>query len=86
MCAACRTRHAKSELLRMVLSRDDIVCDTRQRLPGRGVYVCKNAECAQLLKKKKSLSRSFKRNVPEEVYDAVIAACIGSDLPNDKGV
>lgn len=83
MCAACRTRHKKSELLRVVLSQDEIVCDVRQKLLGRGVYVCKNAACAELLRKKKSLSRSFKRDVPETVYDAVAAICAGSDLPGD---
>lgn len=79
MCAACRKKRAKSELLRIVLSKDTAVCDPEQRLPGRGVYVCKNSLCAELLRKKKALSRSFKRNIDAGAYDAVAAECAGGE-------
>lgn len=79
MCAACRKKRAKNELLRIVMSNDTVVCDTEQRLPGRGVYVCRNAACAELLRKKKALSRCFKRNIDAGAYDAVAAECAGGE-------
>ena len=61
-------------LLRLTRSGGDIVIDPDGKGEGRGVYVCKNAECANALKKKKALNKAFKGAVPESVYDEVIAA------------
>ena len=37
---------------------------------GRGAYVCKS--CVNQCVKKRQLNRSFKGNVPQEIYDELI--------------
>lgn len=62
----------KKELIRLVLENDEIVTDKKQKLQARGVYLCRAEECVLQAKKKKALSRSFKRNIPDSVYDELI--------------
>ncbi len=65
----------KNELIRLVLENDEIVTDEKQKLLSRGVYLCRTEECVVQAKKKKALSRSFKRNVPDSRYDELIKEC-----------
>jgi hypothetical protein len=59
--------------LRIVCSRDhQIAIDPQARHPGRGAYVCRRKECAELLRKKKALQRSFRQPVEAAVYQQVI--------------
>ena len=77
-CVACRKKQDKKDLLRIVKSGENVVVDIGGKTDGRGVYVCKDTECAAALKKKKGLNRAFKGVVPESVYDDVIATVIKS--------
>ena len=65
----------KNELTRLVLVNDEIVTDEKQKLQARGVYLCKDENCIAQARKKKALSRSFKRNVPESIYDELTKEC-----------
>ena len=47
---------------------EEIVVDFTGKKNGRGAYICNSTECLQLAKKKKSLERSLKTTIPEEVY------------------
>jgi len=72
-CLACGRKTGKAALLR--LARDQtgtITIDARQRLPGRGAYVCRTPACGELLKKKKGLHHGFRQPVPVEIYQGVI--------------
>jgi len=70
MCVACRARKEKEELLKIVKNKDDsIAIDEKGKLNGRGAYVCNNNECIAKCIKTKSFNRSFKGNVPIEIYD-----------------
>ncbi len=60
-CIACRTKKAKWELHRLVVSDKDIVWDRFYKLPGRGAYVCKNSHCITRLRSIKNLNRMFKK-------------------------
>jgi hypothetical protein len=72
-CLGCGRKAAKSELLRIARNREGVVIiDTRQRLPGRGAYVCRSLDCAELLKRKKGLHRGFRHPVPGEIYDSIL--------------
>jgi len=52
-CAGCKSRREKAVLLRFVhAAAGDWEADPRNRLPGRGVYLCSQA-CIQRLKKNK---------------------------------
>ena len=44
-CLVCRRKLEKKSLCRLVNSGDELVYDFRFRSPGRGYYICRNAEC-----------------------------------------
>ncbi|MCI0698821.1 YlxR family protein [candidate division KSB1 bacterium] len=72
-CLACGRKVGKPELLRISCNKDgSIAVDPRQRLPGRGAYVCRTLACGELLKKRKGLHHGFRRPVAIEVYDQII--------------
>ena len=54
MCVSCRQMKPKTELLRIVNTTDGVVVDLTGKLNGRGVYLCKCADCVtRALKNKK---------------------------------
>ena len=64
----------KRELLRVVRSPEGAVTlDLRGKASGRGAYVCPNPECLKRAVKTKALSRAFETEIPQEVYDALLA-------------
>ncbi|MBQ3573380.1 MAG: YlxR family protein [Clostridia bacterium] len=72
MCAVCRERHDKAELLRIVKSADGkISVDYSGKLQGRGMYVCKNAECIKNAAKRRVIERAFSCSAPKELYDEI---------------
>ena len=59
-CIGCGTQKSKTELIRIVKTQSgEIKLDKTGKLPGRGAYICKDAEC---LKKaiKSPLSAAFR--------------------------
>jgi predicted RNA-binding protein YlxR (DUF448 family) len=49
-----------------------VVFDIHQRLPGRGAYLCPNAECLRRAIKRKSLERALKTKVDASVLDTAL--------------
>ena len=73
-CLGCREMKPKKELLRVVRSPEGTVClDLRGKASGRGAYVCPNAECLKRAIKTKALARAFETEIPQEVYDSLLA-------------
>ena len=71
-CTGCREMKPKKELLRVVRSPEGVVSiDFRGKAPGRGAYVCRDAECLKRAVKAKGLERAFGVPVPEEVLEAL---------------
>ncbi|AZT90187.1 YlxR family protein [Caldicellulosiruptor changbaiensis] len=70
-CVGCQKIRPKYQLLRIAKNNEGIFIDEKQRLPGRGAYLCKNEECLHLAMKKKGLERSLKVAIPKEFYDVV---------------
>lgn len=69
MCSGCRERRQKGELVRVVRSPDGVISlDTTGKAPGRGAYICRNAECLKKARKNRSIERSFKCKISDEVY------------------
>jgi predicted RNA-binding protein YlxR (DUF448 family) len=63
MCAGCRGRAAKAELLRIV-ARDGIgVVDESQTEPGRGVYLHPRPECLEQAVKRRSMGRLLRAEI-----------------------
>jgi uncharacterized protein len=61
-CVVCREVRGKRELVRLVRRPDGAVAvDARGRLPGRGAYVCRGAECVARLAKAGRVSQAFRK-------------------------
>jgi predicted RNA-binding protein YlxR (DUF448 family) len=60
----------KRELIRVVRSPEgEISLDFKGKKPGRGAYVCPDAECLKKAKKARALERAFGVPVPDEVFE-----------------
>ena len=69
-CMGCRERKAKRELIRVVRGTDgNVNLDFSGKAPGRGAYICPNAECLKKALRSKSLDRSLEVTIPQEVID-----------------
>lgn len=73
-CLGCREMKPKRELLRVVRSPEgEVSLDTRGKKPGRGAYVCPNADCLKKAIKTRALSRALETAIPEEVMQRLEA-------------
>ena len=73
-CLGCREMKPKRELLRVVRSPEgEVSLDTRGKKPGRGAYVCQNADCLKKAIKTRALSRALETEIPEEVMQRLAA-------------
>jgi len=79
-CIICKKKTAKRSLLRLVLDeKGRVLFDEKQRLPGRGAYVCPEDTCvAKLLTKhgEKRLRWAFKgrsKELPQKTIDRILA-------------
>ena len=71
-CVGCREMKPKRELIRVVKSPEGAVSlDFKGKLPGRGAYVCPQADCLAKARKSKALERAFEMQIPAEVHQAL---------------
>jgi predicted RNA-binding protein YlxR (DUF448 family) len=60
----------KRELIRVVRNKDgEVSLDKTGKKPGRGAYICPNAECLKKAKKAKRLEKSLAVKIEDDVYD-----------------
>ena len=59
-CVGCGSRAAKSDLLRLVASGDEIVPDPRAVMPGRGAYLHPSQDCFELAQRRRALPRALR--------------------------
>lgn len=57
-------RAAKSDLLRIVVTKDECVPDHRGTLPGRGAYLHPAVACLDLAVRRRAFPRAFKAQGP----------------------
>lgn len=61
MCAVCRKRRPKQELLRITKSAKGVLrIDHSGKLPGRGMYICRDSECLKNAEKRRVIERNLK--------------------------
>lgn len=73
-CLGCREMKPKKELTRVVRAPDGTVSiDSQGKSPGRGAYVCPNTICLQKALRSKALDRSLEVEIPQEIYETLIA-------------
>lgn len=71
-CTGCGERFPKKELLRVVRSPEgEISVDSTGKKNGRGVYICKNAECFKKVRKGDKLSKNLEIKVSDEIYSQI---------------
>lgn len=51
-----------------ITQRGEISLDKTGRKPGRGAYVCRNADCLAAAVKARRFERAFSCKIPDEVY------------------
>ena len=79
-CTGCQEMKDKRELVRIVRNdAGEFSLDRTGKKPGRGAYICPNAECLAKAQKAKGLERSFKAPVPKDVYEALKEQLAGED-------
>ena len=79
-CVGCREMKPKRELVRVVRSPEGAVSlDFRGKAPGRGAYVCPQTECLKKAIRSKALSRALECEIPQEIYDALVARMEAGD-------
>ena len=73
MCVGCREMKPKKELLRVVRSPEgEVSIDLTGRKPGRGAYLCKNAECMKRAIKQRQLERACECALGEETHASLL--------------
>ena len=70
MCTGCGEMKPKKELVRVVKSpEEEISLDLTGKKPGRGAYVCPDAECLRAARKARHFEKAFSCRIPDELYD-----------------
>ncbi|MBR3630651.1 MAG: YlxR family protein [Oscillospiraceae bacterium] len=79
-CIGCGEMKPKRELIRVVRPKEgEISLDLTGKMPGRGAYLCRNAECLRMAQKSRRLERSFSCKVEPEVYEVMLHALSEAD-------
>ena len=69
-CVGCGEMKPKKELMRILKTENgEFVVDAAGKKNGRGAYLCRSLSCFQNAVKSRGVERSFKRGIPQEVYD-----------------
>ena len=55
-----------------IRDRGEISLDFRGKAPGRGAYVCPQAECLRRAIKSRALERGLDCQIPQEIYDQLL--------------
>ena len=72
-CLGCREMKPKRELIRIVRPPEgEVSLDFKGKAPGRGAYLCRNAECLKRAMKGRAIERAFSTQIPAEVYDRLL--------------
>lgn len=78
-CTGCGQHKEKKLLIRVIRTpEDEITIDFTGKKNGRGAYICNSTECLRLARKRKSLERSLKTSIPDEVFEALEKEMIDS--------
>lgn len=71
-CMACNNQKEKSELLRIVKSKDgNLAVDLSGKKSGRGAYICKKEECLDKVIKSQRLAKSLNLDINLEFYEII---------------
>lgn len=67
-CIGCMESKPKGNLIRVAYYDGELSVDPTGKADGRGVYICMDAKCMALAKKKKALQRNLRAELtPEQI-------------------
>jgi uncharacterized protein len=73
MCLGCRTHAPKTELIRLVRTKDGTVqIDSTGKNPGRGAYICKDINCFERIRRGKKIDKTFNIPIDGIVYEKLL--------------
>jgi predicted RNA-binding protein YlxR (DUF448 family) len=68
-CLGCQEMKDKKRLIRVVKTNEGAFSiDKTGKQNGRGAYICSETSCLKKAISNKGLERSFKMQIPEEIY------------------
>ena len=71
-CLGCDEMIGKKGLLRVVRTKDGAIsADPTGKMSGRGAYICRDIQCLEKARKKKSLERALKCEIPSGVFESL---------------
>ena len=81
MCAGCRNRCDKSQLVRVAKTKDGIkLAPASEHIEGRSVYICPSLKCMESAMKRKSFARSFKCDIDPNLHTTLEQYIKSSDI------
>ncbi len=71
-CIGCQEMKDKRQMIRIVKNKEgEIFVDSTGKKNGRGAYICPNSDCLEKAIKNRGLEKSFKENIPSDVYETL---------------
>ena len=71
-CVGCQEMKSKKEMMRVIRTAEgEFLLDATGKKNGRGAYLCRSKECLDHAIRSKGLERSFKQQIPKEVYESL---------------
>lgn len=81
-CVGCGQMNEKRLMYRVIKTQEqELFLDKTGRKNGRGAYICPNEECLQKAIKSRGLERSFKMQIPGEMYEILQEEMNSHDAP-----
>ena len=82
MCAGCRQIKEKRDLIRIVRTpENEILIDPTGKKAGRGVYLCRDIHCLDLIEKGHRLEKSLDRSISREIMLAIREGILNDRQP-----
>ena len=71
-CVGCGQMNEKRWMYRVIRTQEgELLLDKTGRKNGRGAYVCPTEDCLQKAIRSRGLERSFKMQIPKEMYETL---------------
>ena len=69
-CMGCREKKPKKELIRIVRTPEgEVKVDLKDRMDGRGAYICRSEECLKKAVASRALERALSVRIQPELFE-----------------
>lgn len=82
-CVGCMESKPKMSMLRIVADANgDVIIDKSGKANGRGIYLCPDAHCYAIARKKKAIGRNLDINLSEEQQEKLFLELLNYERKN----